>query len=206
MESFALQIFSTTKSGMTVPSPHATSLILVLSALLAFVFVLACSQPTPSLAILFTTVALLGLSAPELGSLVTPIPRANTQLPAHSDWVDRTVGSAAKVSLVGGPRVGRPALRETAFWNESISRVYYTCTMAFGADFGEQQLTLNGTSEALGTLSGTLRTRYAVVPARFHVPGRILARDRLGRLALVAPAGGILRLPAASRPQLACSS
>lgn len=206
MESFALQIFSGTKSGMTVPSPHATTLVLVLSALLVFVFVLACSQPTPSLAIFVTTVALLGLSAPELGSLVTPIPRTNMQLPAHSDWVDRIVGSDARVSVVGGPGVGRPALRETAFWNESITRVYYTCTMAFGTDFGEQQLTLNKTSNALGTPGGAIRTRYAVVPAKFDVPGRVLARNRLGGLALIEPAGGVLRIPAGGRSQPGCSS
>lgn len=183
MESFALQIFSGSKAGVTVPGPHATSLILVLSAILAFVFVLACSGQRPSLAVFITTVVLLGLSAPELGSLLTPIARRDTGLPAHSDWVDRVVGSRGNVSVIGGAGVHRAALRETAYWNESIARVYYTCSPGFGPDFGEAQLT------------GGIHTHYAVVPAKFDVPGRVLAQDRIGKLVLVAPKGGVLRIP-----------
>jgi hypothetical protein len=205
LESFALQIFSGSRSDMTVPSPHATALIVVLSGMLAFVFFLARSETASGLAVFVTAVALLGLSAPELGSLVTPISRTNTQLPAHADWVDQLVGSRAEVSLVGGPGVGRPALRETAFWNESVSRVYFTCNMAFGSDFGEQQLTL-GTTGALRTPSGPIRTRYAIVPARLHVAGRLLARDQLGKLVLIVPSGGVLRVPSGTRSLLGCSS
>jgi hypothetical protein len=98
------------------------------------------------------------------------------------------------------------ALEETAFWNESVARVYYTCSIAFGADFGEEQVTLDQPSGALTSPSGTIRTKYAVVPAGFEIPGRALARDRVGKLVLIAPAGGALTIPTRSRQLLRCPS
>jgi hypothetical protein len=151
-----------------------------------------------------TVVALLGLSALELERQTISVARAGLGLPAHKDWVDRAVNSRSGVILVGGDRVDSSALEETAYWNPSVTRVYYTCGIAFGTDFGEQRLALDGRSGTLSGPSGTIRARYAVVPAGFGVPGRILARDRVGRLVLVAPAGGMLRIPARSRPLLRC--
>jgi hypothetical protein len=84
------------------------------------------------------------------------------------------------------------ALRETAYWNSSIARVYYTCLPNFGRDFGEQQL----------APSSALAARYAVVPASWDVSARVLARDNEGKLVLVAPPAGRLRVPAA----LSCGS
>jgi hypothetical protein len=78
------------------------------------------------------------------------------------------------------------AVRETAFWNSSIARVYYTCLANFGGDFGEQSL----------SPSSALQTRYAVVPSSFGDSGSVLARDREGKLVLVAPPVGKLRVPA----------
>jgi hypothetical protein len=91
------------------------------------------------------------------------------------------VGNGANVSLVGGANVRAAPLRETAFWNVSVTRVYYTCEQSFGPDFGEQKL------------NGTIHARYAVVPAKLGLPGRLLARDKAGKLALIAPAHGALR-------------
>jgi hypothetical protein len=185
IDSFALHVFGATRSGRTVPIAHATSLALALSALLAIVYFLAASRrlPPPA-AVLITAVAFLGMSTLEFGSQVTPIARATLGLPAHADWVDRIVGSSENVSLVGGRGVRTAALRETAFWNASIARVYYTCRPAFGGDFGEQQWMEHR----------AVPTRFAVVPESLAVSGRVLARDPGGKLALVAPTDGTLRL------------
>ncbi len=184
IDSFALLMFGTTRSGRTVPIAHATTLVVALSALLAFVYFLAASRRLPpQAAVLITAVALLGLSTLEFGDQLTPIARTELGLPAHAEWVDRIVGSHADVSLVGGAGARTAALRETAFWNASISRVYYTCDRAFGADFGERQL----------VAGSALRARYAVVPVSWRVSGRVLARDPEGKLALVAPTDGTLR-------------
>ena len=184
IDSFALHVFSTTRSGGTVPIAHATTLAVALSALLALVYLLAASRrlPPPA-AVLVTALAFLGMSTLELGSQLTPIARSELGLPAHADWVDRVVGDRANVSLVGGGAVRTVALRETAFWNASIARIYYTCNAAFGGDFGELPL----------VAGSAVRTRYAVVPASSGVSGRVLARDPEGKLALVAPADGTLK-------------
>jgi hypothetical protein len=190
IDSFGLGLSGTEKAGQAVPVAHATTLIVCLSALLAVVFLLAVRRLLPPMAaVLITAIPLLGLSMLEIAKQVTPIAQAQTGLPAHPDWVDRTVGSHANVSLVGGADKAVAPLRETAFWNSSITRVYYTCGAAFGPDFGEQQLTA-GTS---------IPVRYVVVPESMRISGRVLARDREGKLVLVAPTGGTLRVSSTLR-------
>ena len=185
IDSFALQLFGRTKGGQTVPVAHATTLVVALSALLAVIFVLAMTRQLPPMsAVVITAVTLLGLSTLEVAKQVTPISRATTGLPAHSDWVDRVVGAHADVSLVGGAGTRTAPLRETAFWNASIAHLYYTCSAAFGSDFGEQQL----------SAGSTIRAPYAILPMSMRVSGRLLARDPEGKLVLVAPAGGTLRI------------
>jgi hypothetical protein len=193
IDSFALQLFGTTRGGHAAPVTHATTLIVALSALLAAVFVLAATRLLPPMAaVLVTAVMFLGLSTLEIGKQVTPIAHTQVGLPARANWVDRVVGRSESVSLVGGAGVSTAALRETAFWNDSVVRVYFTCRPAFGSDFGEQQL----------VAGSTVRAPYAVVPASLRVSGGVLARDRAGNLVLVAPSGGTLRIPSS----LGCGS
>jgi hypothetical protein len=183
-------------------------LIAILSGLVAFGYFRAAARPLPSLAVSMTIVAMLGLTGMELNRQITPVSSKALGLPAHSDWVDRAVPGSSNVTLVGGAHVDSLALEETAFWNESVTRVYYTCStaVAFGADFGEEQLTLNKTTGALSSPSGAVRAQFAVVPAAFRIPGRVLARNRVGKLVLIAPADGKLTIPASSRPSLRCPS
>jgi len=188
IDSFALQLFGTTRVGAVVAVAHATTLILALSALLAAVFLLAATRLLPpTAAVLVTAAAFLGMSVLEVGKQVTPIARAKLGVPVHADWVDRVVGAArGNVSLAGDAGIQTAALRETAFWNSSIAHVYFICRAAFGADFGEQQLT-----------AGTrIPARYSVVPASLEITGRVLARDAQGKLVLVAPTAGVLKVPA----------
>jgi hypothetical protein len=186
IDSFALVVFKASRGGSTVPTAHATTGIVALSGLLAVVFALAVTRLLPPMAaVAITAVAFLGLSTLELANQITPIPRTQLGLPAHADWVDRVVGSGGNVSLVGGPGVKTAWLRETGFWNASIARVYFTCTASYGVDFGEQEL----------SAGAAIRTPYAVVPASSTVSGRALARNPVGRLVLIAPTGGTLRIP-----------
>ena len=175
------ELFGTTKHGRGVPVTHATTSILLLAGLLAAVYLLAASLRLPPAAtVLVTALAFLVLSMYELGSQLTPIPQKQLGLPSHNDWVDRVVGRGGDVTLVGGSAAQVPGVRETAFWNVSVTRVYYTCERGFGTDFGEQPLTT------------PVVTRYAVVPTSLRVAGRVIARDPTGKLNLVAPAGNVL--------------
>lgn len=188
IDSIALPLFATMRDGRPIPVTHATAGIVALSGLLAVVFVLAVTRLLPALtAVVITGVAFLGISGLEIRNQL----RGPTELvlPAHTDWVDRVAGSGGKVSLIGGPGTNTGSLRETAFWNASIARVYYTCNAAFGPDFGEHQL----------AAGDGITTRYAVVPASSTVAGRVLARDRVGKLKLIAPTGSTLRIPSELR-------
>ena len=185
-ESVTLLLFGTIRAGRTVPVQHATTLIVVLSALLAFAFFLAASRRLhPPAAVFATALVLLGFSALEYGNQVTGLTAKQFGLPPHADWVDRVVGANTDVALVSGRGKRTLPLRETAFWNASIRHVYYTCAIDFGTGFGDRPL------------NGSLHVRYAVVPVSLSVEGRVLARDRPGKLVLVAPAAGALKV---SRP------
>ncbi len=205
VDSFSLQIFARELPATVVPIQHATFLVLALSALAAFVYLCAVYQPLPLLTVAATAAAFVGLSAVELGRQAKRIRPAALGLPAHANWVDRAVGAHGDVALVGGAGVRRVALEETAFANLSITRVYRTCTVVFGSDFGEQPLTLDHASGVLRTASGALRTRYAVVPAAFHLPGRVVARDPAGKLVLLAPSQGTLVVPPGRRSLVGCA-
>ena len=190
VHSFSFVVFGRDVNGRTVAVQHATTLAIALSALLALVYAMTATRRLPPLTALFVTgLVFLGLSTLEVGRQVTTLSPKQLGVPARADWVDRVVGHDADVALVGGPGTPMGALRETAFWNSSIARVYYTCLPNFGSDFGEQQL-------PAGTAA---RARYAVVPTSLRIAGRTLARDPLGHLVLVAPADGTLRLPSALR-------
>jgi hypothetical protein len=204
IDSFALQAFAKVRSGAIVPIAHPTLAILFLSTLLAFGYVRAAAGRAPSLAVFITAVALFGMGVLELGREVGRDPAAKLGLPAKADWVDRVVGDGSDVSLVGGAGVRRIALEETAYWNLSIGHVYYTCNLAFGSDFGEERLTAAGADSTLTGPAGAIHTRYAVVPAGFGVRGRVLARDPAGKLVLLAPSRGMLRVPADRRSTLRC--
>jgi Dolichyl-phosphate-mannose-protein mannosyltransferase len=190
VDTFALQAFGKTVRGEVVPISHVALVVVILSAVLALGYVRAAAQPIPSLAVAVTVLVLIVLSGLELGLQTNRVSAAVRGLPAHNDWVDRVVGSDQRVALVGGDGVTRMALGETAFWNESIKRLYYTCRAAFGSDYGELPLT---PAEAV-------HARYAVAPAALGVRGRVLSRDPEGKLVLLAPAQGALRVP------LRCSS
>jgi hypothetical protein len=191
-DSFSLQPFATAEHGFLVAAPHATTAAVLLSAILAFSYFRAAVRPLPSLAITVTVLVFLGLSFLEFNRQATPITRAAVGLPSHNDWVDRATGGRGPVAFVSPARPSQITILDTAFWNTSVARVYYACSASLGPSFGEEPL------------NGAIRTPYAVAPANFRIPGRVIARDRPGRLVLIAPSGGTLTLPSADRPR--CTS
>lgn len=190
-DSFSLQPFGAAVHGFIEAAPHATTAAVGLSAILAFAYFRAAVRPLPSLVIAVTVLVFLGMSFLEWSRQTTPFARAAVGLPAHNDWVDRATGGRGPVTFVSGDRPSQITILDTAFWNTSIARVYYTCSGSLGSSFGERPI------------SGPIRTPYAVVPADFHVPGRVVARDRPGRLVLIAPRGGTLTVPRADRRRCA---
>jgi hypothetical protein len=183
-DTFGLEAFATVEHGAITAVSHATLVAVVFASSMAFASLYAFLRPRPSFAIVLTLLALFILSSFVRIRLIGAANGFTAPQPVQRNWVDRAVGSGS-VALIGGPGTSRLALLDVAAANESIARVYYTCNAAFGADFGEQQ--------ALG--GSVIRTRYAVMPARMRVSGRILAWDRAGHLMLVAPMDGAMRIP-----------
>lgn len=202
-DSPSLQFLANVHKSHLVPISHATVVVVVLSALLSGVYLLAFMGRHRPLAIVVAVAVLLVLSAAYGGRVVSAGKGSlHLNLSSHTGvWVDAT--GAKDVALVSGKGVTRVALLETAFFNLSITRLYYVCWSGFEPDFGEQPLVV-GSDGRLRTANGPLRVRYAVVPTRLDVPGRVLARDKRARLELVQPNNGFLTVPPQARVGLGC--
>jgi hypothetical protein len=187
-DTFGLDAFATVVHGALTAVSHAMLVAVISASVLALASLYAFLRPRPSFAIVLTLFAFFVLSSFVRIRLIGTANGFTTPQPVQRDWVDGVVGNRP-VALIGAPGASRLALLDTAAGNESIARVYYTCRVAFGADFGEQQL-------AAGTSIGT---RYAVVPASMKVSGRVLARDPEGKLVLIAPPDSTLKVPSALR-------
>jgi hypothetical protein len=92
---------------------------------------------------------------------------------------------------------------QTAFWNTSIARVYFTCRRLLSDDFGEIQVEVgpDGRLEAGGT---PVRAPYVVAARDAGVIGPLVAADRGGQLILVRPAGGVVRIARPARGRWTC--
>jgi hypothetical protein len=190
-DSFALQMYSENARGTIVPVEHAKLNALTFAALLALVPVVLRRRPPGVVAAVLLVFVLLSVL---VGARMIGAGRATEAVFSGArDWVDRTK-PPSDVVLIG--RAGatdeeaQRALRQTAFHNLSITRLYYLCERVFGAgnDFGEQMLSV----DAAGRLrDGTqqLRARYAVASSRLGLRGRVVARNRDGGLVLVAIPG-----------------
>jgi hypothetical protein len=201
-ESFGLQTLAKNVQGTILPWGHAVEIALYVGAVLALGFFYAVARPRPTFAVVLTVFAFLIFSSV---ARVRIIGAAQTiaDTSAHARWVDQAVGDG-QVTLVGGTGAQQGALLETAFNNLSVRHLYYICSPAFEADFGEQQATLDPAGRLRGP-DGLIHARYAVVPADFGVPGRVLGAWNRGGLLLVAPAAGVIRVPEGSRPAAACA-
>ena len=187
-DTFGLEVFATVVHGALTAVSHATLVAVISASVLAFGSLYAFLRPRPSFAIVLTLLAFFVLSDFVRIRLIGTANGFTAPQPARRDWVDRVVGNGS-VALIGAPGASRLALLDAAAANESIARVYDVCDQAFGSDFGEQEL-------AAGS---SIRARFVVVPASLRVSGRVLARDPEGKLVLVAPTNGAVRIPSSLR-------
>jgi hypothetical protein len=202
-DSPALQFLADVHKEHLVAVSHAAVTAVVLAAVLSAVYLLAFAGRHRPLALVVVVAVLIVFSAAYVGRVASAGRGSlHLNLSSHAGtWVDST--GAENVTLVSGKGVTRVALLETAFFNLSIRHLRYVCWSAFEPDFGEQPLVL-GRRGRLRDASGPLNVHYAVVPTRLHVPGRVLARDKRGRLELVQPANDGLKVPPQARAALGC--
>ena len=200
VDTFGLQYFGRPTGTKYLPIPHVTLVAVWFAATFALVYVVVRHRIRGVIAFVLlvslTTSMFVGKRIQD-GSA-----GARSQVPAHADWVDQAKPTGNVILITAGGTV-EPAM-ETSFFNFSIKRVYYLCKVTYGADFGEQQLTLDN-SGRLRDSSGFVTARYAVMPDGLVVRGRVVAWNGSGHQVLVAPPNGPLTLPVRNGAALGCS-
>jgi hypothetical protein len=179
--------------GSIEPTPHAVLIIVAYGLCLGVVHALA--RPRTVLVVAIVAAVFVGISASEMALLRDAAHGARYGMPSSPNWVD-AAGARSGVVIFENPRRNRLrdlAVVQTAFFNLSASRLYYACTPLLMPAFGELHASLDSTGRWLDG-ARPVRARYAVVPSRSGVLGRVVAVDRPGHLALVVPRGGVLRI------------
>jgi hypothetical protein len=199
VDTFGLQALAHTHAGRIAPLPHPALLAVGGAALLGFLFFHVRRQTRATVILILIPLLLIG--SQEMGRISAGSLFARSHLPLQADWVD-AANAAGPVVLVTAAEEPSAAL-QTAYWNYSISRLYYLCRPVAGPEFGERQVTIDPTGR-LRSASGPVVAGFAVAPAGLGVEGRIIVRNRPGRQVLVALPRGRLSLPPATRAAAVC--
>lgn len=181
VDTFGLQALAHVRRGKVVPLPHAALLAVFGAALLGLLFTYVRHQTRSVVLLMLIPLFLISgqvLSRIGAGSLF-----ARSILPAKANWVDAAKPKGTVVLLTDNE--GPTAALETAYMNSSISRLFYLCRPAAGAEFGEQQATVSHAGLLLGP-DGAIEADYVVAPTPLDVLGRVVARNVNGRQLLVA--------------------
>jgi hypothetical protein len=200
-ESPSLQLLGDVKHGVVVAIDHPTATALALSILLAAVYLVAFLDRRPPLALVVTVLSFAAISFVAIARMASAATGSTGELPPRLAWVDRA--GKQGVVMISGIGTSKVAAIETAYYNASVTRLYYLCVPAFEADYGERPLTL-GNGNGFLDRGSPLRARYVVVPTSFGVRGRVLSRDVRGGLELVAPTRGVVVIRAQNRERISC--
>ncbi len=111
---------------------------------------------------------------------------------SHPDWVDRAVGSDARVAVIWTGRTDRYSIWQNEFFNRSLRSFYYTGSPLAG-DLPETRLTVDGTSGLMRRPDGRVaRAEYVLTDGSLALQGQLVAED--GRKGMVLyRVGGPLR-------------
>jgi hypothetical protein len=97
----------------------------------------------------------------------------------HENWIDRAVGSNAKVAVVWTGHTDKFTIWENEFFNRSVGKVYATGPSLPG-DLPETKVTIDRLTGDLVTPSGShIHAQYALADSSLAVEGTIVARDKL---------------------------
>jgi hypothetical protein len=201
VDSFALEPFARVSRGGVVPMQHAALAAVFFAAVFGLIYAEVRQRLRAVVVLVLLSFVLVdGLVRTRVESSAD---FARSLLPAHVDWVDRAMPKpAGDVVLISGAGKTTSAL-ETAYHNQSIDRIYATCTDTLGPDFGEQRLTID-TAGRLRDPSGYVTARYVVVPWSIGVRGRVVAWNAEGAQVLVATPPGPLTVSPSKRIDVYC--
>lgn len=199
VDTFSLEPMSRVARGRLVSLDHATLMAVWIAGTLSFLYVYVRHRLRPI--VLLVLFVFIGISVLAKGRIEDGGNFARSVLPARADWVD-AAHPVGGVALISSRRNATREL-ETAFFNLSISRVFYVCDPILGAEFGEKQVKIDRSGRLHGPTGG-LTAPYFVAPTRLGLGGRVVARNPNGQQVLVAPADGRAAVPPATRAALKC--
>jgi len=95
----------------------------------------------------------------------------------NRDWIDRAVGSAAKVAVVWTGHTDKFTIWENEFFNRSVGAIYATGP-ALPGDLAETKVTIsNATGDFLAPGGRQVHARYALTDSSLALKGTVIARD-----------------------------
>jgi hypothetical protein len=182
---------------------HATVALCAYALCLALLYALA----RPNAAIVVSAVAALFIyiSTTEQALLDVASRSAMHWTPSAPNWVD-VAGPQKGVAFLEAPRRTQRSeitMEETAFFNLSVSRLYSPCGGVLQGGFGEVPVKLDSRGRWEGP-NGPIRAGWVIAPVANGIAGRVVAVDRPGRLALIRPSGGVLRVVPSQRRAWVC--
>jgi hypothetical protein len=185
--------------------PHAT--LIAIAYVLGLGTMYALARPNLVLLTALTMVIFVLVTLFEVRLLDAGATSATGQtMPVNRNWVDSAVRGGPVVALQIPHRSLRRdlATAETAFFNLSISRLYYVCDRLLAPDFGEIPVTVDARGRVRTPEGARVRARYVVGPLGRGVAGRVVAVNRPGHLELLRPPGGVVRVSSTAARLWAC--
>jgi hypothetical protein len=197
-DSFSFEIFA--RNGTLQAVSHATVLGVCIVAILGgLLFALRGRLPA---VVMVTALFFVFMSYGEAVRVKAAADGQRLVLGPARDWVDRA-DPAGAVAMVVGPQAKNPVAEwQTDYHNLSIRRLFYTCKATLSRDFGERRVSV-GADGVVRSGGQPLETAFAVVPVGRGVEGRVLGRDPVARLELVAT-DGTLRVGRGDRGRWRC--
>jgi hypothetical protein len=210
VDTFGLTIFvNPARDGGVMALPHAALIAVAYALCLGIIYALL--RPNTVLLVAATAGVLVFIGV-KVQSLLDVGARAATAhtLPATRNWVDAAGPTGHVVILESAPlanvrRQHKLALAntETAFYNLSIAKLYYVCSPQLLEQFGEIKVRVDSRG-VVREGSSPLRATYLVAPRGSGVVGRVVAANEPGRLVLLRPERGVVRIAPSARAWWRC--
>jgi hypothetical protein len=207
VDTFSFAPFAASSATGAVEAHHH-AVVLAVGLALGFSLIYALARPNAVLIVAVVAAMFVWVSSVAFGLLDVGAHFAmKSAVPAQHNWVDAKHPDGDVVLIENAratPRSGLADL-ESAFYNFSISSLYYPCKNMLSSDFGETKVSVGSDGRVVGP-SGPLNATYVVAPMNAGVEGRVVAVDRPGKLVLVQPSRGVVRVSPGARAGWDCAS
>jgi hypothetical protein len=188
-DTFGLDAFARQTAHDKIVALHnPVSTAVIIAAAFVVVFVLA-RHALPAL-VVAVAVFFLIFSLVVRGRIVSASLGA-TKVLTHHNWVDQA-RPRGTVAILFGPGMTREVALQTAFYNLSVSRIYYVCAIQSGTTIGDAVTVGRGGS--ILESGRAVQADYAVVSQAFRVRGVEVARDKKRKVLVIKTSPGSLRV------------